>query len=143
MGFAKHYETTCSGGGEALGAPALAIFDISDLDAAFILRMAALVRENGLHKVERFDSSVTWLDRADSLGEIAGKHPGEEVETFERVLDGETETLLPMRTECDTISITDSEFFFSCYRKHCDELITTDSVPIEEIARHFGLKFAK
>ncbi len=143
MGEARHYETPCSGGGEAFGAPALASFDITKSDAEFIVRMARMVKENGLYKVERFDGSVTWLDRADSLGEIADRRPGEQVETLEREIDGEMETLQPMRTECDTLSITDSEFFFSCYRKHCDDKITTGNVQIEEIANHFGLEFRK
>lgn len=112
-GRVMEYATECAGGGDALGAPALARFGVERATAAFILRMAALVHAEGLQRVVRIDDRVEWLE---TLGG-----------------DG------AMRSERGELSVEDDGFGFSCRRKHCDERIETARCCVARLAAFHGL----
>jgi hypothetical protein len=64
MTDAKRYAVECYGGGEGLGAPALAVFDLDRETAAFIVTMARLIRQHQIHKIERYDFRVWYFETA-------------------------------------------------------------------------------
>jgi hypothetical protein len=136
----KHYEQNCSGGSCVLGPPTLAVFDIDHMTAEFILKLAALCKEHGLHKVEKFDSRVSWREdesiaRADDPDIVLNDE-----NTYKAVIDGEETTLVEMRSECNYLNITQDAIWFTCYRKHQDNKISTHDINIAELTAAFGLQ---
>lgn len=111
----KEYSLECHGGGEALGAPDLATFSVERDTAAFIVAMSAFAREHDLHRIERCDNRVTWLESAD---------------------DEQPEVML---SECTILCIDNDSFWYRCYRKHGDHLIETETCSIAELAAFHGL----
>lgn len=136
-----HYELSCTGGGDFHGAPALAVFDIDRATANFIIAMAAIVAANDLHKVEKFDYRVSWREDP-SIQEMEIGEGVKELERFSAEIDGEQRELVEMRSECDCININKTYVWFTCFRRHCDDVINTGDVAIADLAKAFGLPFA-
>lgn len=140
MSDSLHYELSCSGGGEGLGAPEFAVFDIDRSAAAFIIAMAALVKEHDLHKVEKFDYRVSWREDP-SIQENGLGNSVADLEHFEVEIDGEQRTLVDMSSDCDCINISRTHFWFTCYRRHLDDEISSGDVAIVDMVKGFGIPF--
>lgn len=89
--------------------PAVARFELSDEDVTEIHKLAKVVADNGLFKVEKFDYRVSYCLSA------RGK-------TTER-------------TDADTLNVSATEFWFSAYIKHTNTEILTRRFPLPEINR--------
>ena len=134
------YALDCHGGGSALGAPSLAIATIDRKQARFIIKMADLVVKHGLHKVEQFNNDVWWFDDHPLDGDDDESPPeAADIDPMSIPLENGDDNLL--RTECDSLVVTDDSFFFSCYRKHDDYKIETESVPIHQLAADFSMRW--
>ena len=105
--------------------PTIVEFDIDDATAVEIVWLAAIVRSNGLHKVERVDYRAIYL-RYDP-----------EQEPEEAKLAGEDNEL---RTEADVLSVSDNEFWFSAYIRHTDIEIVSEHQCIDYLVEHFSLE---
>lgn len=122
MTKAKTYSVKCSSSDEFGDCPALAEFSIDENTAREIERLTQLIKKNSLHTVEKFDYRVTWL-RTDPA------------ELDDEPSQGKSNE---MRTECDILCISNDAFWFRCYLKHCDYLITTQSQSTAELLEHFA-----
>lgn len=133
MTDAKRYVTACHGGGEGLGAPALAVFDIDHKTAEFIVAMARLVKAHEIYKVERYDFRARYFetDPCDDLDDGQWRA----VEAGPGLIDHEN----VVRTDADRLSVTTDEFRFLTYRKYCDDEIETDGQSIAELAAYFDI----
>ncbi len=101
-------------------------FAIDEDSAREIVRFAQLVKQNDLHKIEKFDYRATYL-----------KHDPEESpdEAAEAGSDNE------VSTDAGTLKVTRTEFWFGAYVKHtCVELLS-ERQSVSELAAHFGIAF--
>lgn len=109
---------------EGVELPAVGIFTIDKLTAANIIDLSNVVKRNGLHVVSHFDYRVVFL-----------KHdPEHESEEAEEAGDENN-----VRTDCDLMIVSGSEFWFSSELKHMDVEILTQRYSISELATHYGL----
>jgi hypothetical protein len=104
--------------------PAVTSFCIDEADAAQIIRLAEIVKANGLYKVEKFDCRALYLKHDPELDPEEAKLAGEEN---------------AFRTEADVLNISDTEFWFSGYIKHTNIEILSELQSIQALAMHFAL----
>jgi len=125
---AKEFRTPAGCTGEFTPNPEVAIFVIDGKTAAEIVSLAQMVRANDLYKLERFHYRVQYLmyDAQESADEAAKVGAESEV-----------------RTQADTLDVTDREFWFAGYIRHTDVVVKTENQSIAELAKHFGIRFAK
>jgi hypothetical protein len=124
MEKSKTFRTEVRSGGDYDDIPAVVEFTIDQLTAAEIIRLAGIVKANGLYKVEKFDYRAKYL-RYD---------PEQDPDDAE--LAGEENYL---RTEADVLNVTDREFWFSAYIKHTNVEILSEEQGIDELVKHFAL----
>lgn len=134
---AKRYVAECHGGGEGLGAPALAVFDIDRKTAEFIIRMARLVTANDIYKIERFDYRA-WYFETDPRDDLDDEQ-WEAAEADPRLVEPGDDDENLMRTEADRLAVTADEFRFLTYRKHCDDEIETEGQSIAGLTAYFDI----
>lgn len=133
----KRYVTGCSGGGEGLGAPALAVFDIDRKTAEFIIRMARLVKMHEISEIERYDFR-TWYFETDPRDDLDDeRRQAMEADPALIELDDDDENIL--RTDADRLSVTADKFHFLTYRRYCDVEIETEGQSIAELAACFDI----
>ncbi len=127
MSNEKSYSVEVGCDDEWSESPSVAQFTISEDDAKEIVRLAALVKENQLYKVERFDYRVSYLkcdpDECPEDAEVAGE--GNEVST-----------------DCDCINVSVDKFWFSAAAKNSSIAYVTGHQAIKELADHFGIPFS-
>jgi hypothetical protein len=104
--------------------PALVAFSIDEAAAAEIIRLAEMVKANGLYKIEKFDYRAQYLKYDPEQDPQEAELAGEENE---------------FRTEADVLNITDTEFWFSGYIKHTDIEILSEQQRIDDLAKQFAL----
>src|ERR1700730_1492579 len=103
--------------------PTLVAFSIDEAAAAEIIRLAEMVKANGLYKIEKFDYRAQYLKY----------DPEQDPKEAERAgADNE------FRTEADVLNITDTEFWFSGYIKHTDIEILSEQQRIDDLTEHFA-----
>jgi hypothetical protein len=107
--------------------PSLVKFSIDEATAAEIIRLAALVRSNGLYKIEKFDYRAQYLKHDPDQDPEDAKLAGEENE---------------FRTEVAVLNISDEEFWFSAYIRHTDIEILSEQQLIGDLIGHFGFERA-
>jgi hypothetical protein len=137
MTDAKRYAVECYGGGEGLGAPALAVFDLDRETADFIVRMARLITRYQIYKIERYDFRVWYFetDPRDHLDDPQRTAADADPNLID--LRNDDQTL--MRSEADRLCVTADRFRFLTYRKHCGEEIETAGQSIAALAAHFDI----
>ena len=133
MTDAKIYAVPCYGGGEGLRAPALAVFRIDRPAAERIIRLAQLVTANDIHKIERYDYRVAWLEHDPRVD----PDTDEVTEIEPAALRWQDKDL--MSSEDDCLNVFGRSFLFSCDRRSCDDRVETAEQDIAELALHFGL----
>lgn len=121
---AKSYRVAAYGGGDLDRAPRVAQFQVTDNLAREIVRLAALVTDNDLHQVERFDRHADFLQYDPETDPDDAQEEGEENS---------------VRTECDVLVVSKDEFFFQAYVKHTDKRVQCAAQPIAELAAHFAI----
>lgn len=129
MSNAKQYSTDVSCSDEWVESPETATFAIDKETAEDIIKLSQLVRDNGLYKVEKFDYRVTYY-----------KQNPEDLEDDE-VDDADDDASNEVRTDCDCISVSGDEFWFSACTKNTSIEYVTSHQPIKELADHFGIEF--
>jgi hypothetical protein len=125
MNKSKAYLVDVRCSNELNDAPSVAVFTIDKDEAKEIVRLAEVVKENDLYKVERFDYRVSYL-----------KKDPEDLDE-----DDDLEEENEARVDCDCISVSSNEFWFSAKAKHTDIEFTTERQPIQALADSFGVKF--
>ena len=103
--------------------PTVVAFSINEADAAEIIRLAGIVKANGLYKIEKFDYRAQYLKYDPEQDPEEAKLAGEENE---------------FRTEADVLNVGDEEFWFSAYIKHTDIEILSEQQRINDLVQHFG-----
>jgi hypothetical protein len=103
--------------------PSVVAFSIDEADAAEIIRLAGIVKANGLYKIEKFDYRAQYLKYDPQEDPEEAKLAGEENE---------------FRTEADVLNVSDTEFWFSGYIKHTDIEILGQQQRIDDLAKHFA-----
>jgi hypothetical protein len=127
MSNEKSYSVEVSCDDEWAEAPSIAQFTVSEGDAKEIVRLAALVKENDLYKVERFDYRVSYLKYDPDECPEDAEEAGEQNE---------------VRTDCDCINVSVDEFWFSAAEKNSSIEYVTGHQSIKELADHFGIPFS-
>ena len=122
----KLYRVAVYGGTDLDVSPSVAVFQVDELLAREILRFASLVRANDLYKIERFDYRAEFLQF----------DPVTEPEDADQA--GQDNYI---STECETLVVTDCEFFFCAYVKHTDVGVESSGQSVADLAKHFGLQF--
>ena len=120
----KQYRTTVRSDNEFAEIPSVAVFTVDQVLANEIIRLAALVKANGLYKVEKFDYRTSFFEH----------DPVENPGAAEAAGDDNS-----VRTECDCLNVSEDSFWFSALRKHSDYEILTARQSISELQAHFGL----
>jgi len=121
----KTFISEVSGGGDFDTVPDKARFVITEGDAKEIIRLAGIVKDNEIYKIEKFDYRVAYFN----LG-------GEDFEETEEVAQREV-----VSTDCACLNVSDDEFWFTAFLKNTDIDIHTELFTIKELAEHFGLAF--
>jgi hypothetical protein len=103
--------------------PTVVAFSIDQAGAAEIIRLAGIVKANGLYKIEKFDYRAQYLKYDSERDPEEAKLAGEENE---------------FRTEADVLNVSDTEFWFSSYIKHTDIEILSEQQLIDDLAKHFA-----
>ena len=124
MQYKKLFRTEVFSNNDYGDTPAVVEFSIDVMTAREILRLAALAKAHDLHKVEKFDGRARYfphegegvLDRSDTCND-----------------DG------TVRTEADTLNVSDTSFCFSAYLKHTDVEIRSEWLLIDDLVEHFNL----
>lgn len=120
----KLFRTEVSSSNEDGGIPAVAEFSIDVSTAREIVSLAALVKAHGLYKVEKFDYRVRYLSHdVEEAADQADAGPDEN----------------EVRTEADTLNVSDDCFWFAAYLKHSDIEIRSEERRIDELIAHFNL----
>jgi len=127
MSIEKSYSVEVNCDDEWAEAPSIAQFTVSESDAKEIVRLATLVKDNDLYKVERFDYRVSYLKHDPAEWPEDAEEAGEQNE---------------MRTDCDCINVSVDEFWFSAAEKNSSIEYVTDHQSIKELADHFGIPFS-
>ncbi|SMH43442.1 hypothetical protein [Azospirillum agricola] len=133
----KRYAVECHGGGEGLGAPALAVFDIERQTAEFIVQMARLIKQHQIHQIERYDFRV-WYFETDPRDDLNDRQRTA-AEADPSLIELRDDSQALMRSEADRLCVTADRFRFLTYRKHCDDEIETQDQPIAALAVHFAI----
>lgn len=107
--------------------PEVAVFAISKETAKEIVKLAALVKEHGLHKVEKFDYRADFYRYDPEKNPKAAAEAGDENDVC---------------TESDCLNVSETEFWFSAYLKHTDVEVLTERQPIVDLQAHFSLDAA-
>ena len=139
----KHYSVDVSSNDDWSESPEVAKFSIEEETAREIIKLAKLVSDNGLHKVEKFDYRVTYLlikpdDLDDEEEEEAGGEdlePSAALEQLASFVDSSNQA----RTDIDCINVSSDQFWFSACTKHSSNAFATERNSIKELAEHFGL----
>ena len=105
--------------------PTVVAFSINEASAAEIIRLAGIVKANGLYKIEKFDYRAEYLKYDPEEDPEEAKLAGEENE---------------FRTEADVLNVSDEEFWFSAYIKHTDIEILSEQQSIDDLVQHFGFE---
>lgn len=124
MSIKKTYRVAVKGGGECDVSPGVAIFDINEEEARQIVKLAAMVRANDLHKVEKFDYRAEFLQFDPETDPEDAAEAGEE--NF-------------VRTELECLNVTRDDFFISAYIKHTGIKVSCVGQTIADLMSHFGL----
>lgn len=121
MSNAKRYSTEVRTDDEWAVPPQTAIFTIDEETAKAIINFSQLVKDNGLHKVEKFEYLATYFNEDPEYAD-------------DKDADNE------VRTDCDCLNVSSDEFWFSAYAKHTSIGYVTDHQSISELANHFGIE---
>lgn len=124
----KLYRAKVHGGGDLDVSPSVAVFQVEEPLARDIIKLASLVKANDVYKIERFDYRAEFLQF------------DPEAEPEDAVQAGEGNFV---RTDCDCLVVTDSDFFFRAYVKHTDVGVECSGQSVSELAKHFGLQFGE
>lgn len=119
----KHYSSSVRSDDEG-DLPSLVEFSIDEGTARNIVFWSQLIRREDLHKIERFDYRATYRKGSDET--VDDDEEGEE--------DGNT-----VRTDCDCLNVTGTEFWFTAYIKHSSLRVASERQSIAELASFFGL----
>ena len=122
MANSKTYRTEVRSSDEFSDIPAVVEFNIDAEAAQEIIRLAGIVKANGLYKVEKFDCRACYL-RYDPEQDPEGAE-GEKNE---------------IPTEADRLNVSDTDFWFSGYLKHTAVEIESEQQRIDDLAKHLGL----
>jgi hypothetical protein len=125
MDNSKTYRTEVRCGNNYNDIPTVVAFSINEASAAEIIRLAGIVKANGLYKIEKFDYRAEYL-----------KYDPEE-DPEEAKLAGEENQF---RTEADVLNVSDEEFWFSAYIKHTDIEVLSEQYSIDDLVQHFGFE---
>jgi len=124
----KIYRTTVRTDSDCDDIPSLAVFSIEEDTAREIVALSKLVNEHGLYKVEKFDYRTTFY-RHDP-----DQEPDQEPDDAEEADDDNVEI-----TDCGTLCVSETQFWFSAYIKHTDIEVLTESQPIADLVTHFSI----
>lgn len=102
--------------------PGAAVFEITSVLAAEIIRFAALVTANDLCSVERFNYEPTWYESS-----------YEDIDDVENDLDAKI-----ARTDCDCLAVSAQEFWFSASLKNSSVSFQTEFFPLSSLAELIG-----
>jgi len=122
----KLYRAEVHGGGDLDVAPSVAVFEVDEHLARDIVRLSLLVKACNVYKIERFDYRAVFYQHDPESAPEEALQAGEEN---------------AVRTDCDCLVVTDSDFFFRTYVKHTDVGVECASQSIAELARHFDLHY--
>jgi hypothetical protein len=120
----KLFRTEVSSTDEYADLPAAVEFSIDLSTAREILLLSAVVKTHGLYKVEKFDYRAQYLSCSDE-------------EALDRTDSVEDDRFV--RTEADTLNVSDTHFWFAAYLKHTDIEISSEQLPIGDLVSHFNL----
>ena len=123
MDTEKSYRTEVRTDSDYDDIPTLAVFSIGEDPAKEIITLAALVKAHGLYKVEKFGYRTSFYNR----------DPEETPE------DGTEDEENEVRTDCDCLCVSDTEFWFSACIKHTNVEVVTERQNIAELASYFDL----
>ena len=98
----KTFSSEVFGGGDYDNVPDKAEFVIRKDKAMDIIRLAGVVKANNAYKIEAFDYITDWFQ---------GEECFDETETG-------SEERKPIRTDCNTLNVSDDQFWFAAYLKH-------------------------
>ena len=127
MSNTKSYSVGVTSNDEWSSVPEVAQFVIAEDDAKEIIRLAKLVQENELYKVEKFDYRVSYYITDPDV--LADEESTEGDDTLQR-------------TDADCLCVSSDQFWFSALEKHGSVEFNTDHLEIHELAEHFGLEFS-
>jgi hypothetical protein len=120
MGKSKTFRTQVRCGNDNYNdIPTVVAFSIDEEGAAEIIRLAGIVKANGLYKIEKFDYRAQYLKYDPEQDPEDAKRAGEENE---------------FRTEADVLNISDTEFWFSAYIRHTDIEVLSEQQRVGELA---------
>jgi hypothetical protein len=120
----KTYRTEVRSSDEFCDIPALVEFTVDQETAREIIRLAEIVKANGLHKVEKFDCRACYLkvDPEQTLQDASDAGDNNKI-----------------HTEADRLNVSDTDFWFSGYIKHTAVEILSEQQRVDDLARHLGL----
>jgi hypothetical protein len=109
--------------------PGSVIIEITEDTAKEILRLAEVVNENDVYKVEKFDYSPKFCSYSSDLDDMVNSNAPKSFEELEKAIH-ETETYL---TECDTLCVHGGQFKWTAYPKHAgaDCRLSTQMIPLD------------
>jgi hypothetical protein len=110
---------------EAEDTPEFAAFSIGLAAAQGIINLARLVQQNGLHKVERFDSTPSFFRY------LPGTEDAQEIGSENEVL---------LKACC--LNVDASSFWYSGFVRHSSVEVTSYRQPISDLASYFELEKA-
>lgn len=123
---AKCYTVAVTGGEGLPTAPFMARFEVDEQLAREIVRLAAVVDENHVYKLERPDYRAQFLRHDPEPCPRSSAHGAD---------------LIPRRTDRDMLVVTVDEFFFSAFCKNTDVAVETEAQSIAVLADHFGVPY--
>lgn len=125
MANSQTYRTEVRSSDEFADIPTVAEFTVDQATAQEIIRLAGIVKTNGLHKVEKFDCRACYFKYDPQQDPEDAKNAGEANE---------------IRTEADRLNVSGTNFWFSGYMRHTAVEIETEQQRIDELAQHWGLE---
>lgn len=117
----QQYKVNLRSDDEYVELPDFAVFEIDLITAQEIAALSKIVKDNGLHKVEKFDYRVEYFD--DNVVDDDGPDVPNDI-----------------RIECPCLNVSDDQFWFTAYIKHTSAEICTDHVNIQTMLTFFGLE---
>lgn len=120
----KHYRTGVRSDSDHDELPEVVAFSIDETTAREIVRLAALVKANGIYKVEKFDYRARYYQRDIGEGPDVPEIQGEDND---------------VRTDADCLNVSETDFWFSAYLKHCDVDIRGERQRVCELIDFFGI----
>ena len=118
------YRVEAHRGGDCDNLPNTVVFHIEEATARVIAELASLIESHDLYRIEKWDHRARFLQF------------DPQTEAEDAVAAGEENDV---RTECDRLVVSATEFGFAAYIKHTDIEVTSDMRPIAEVLEHFGL----